>query len=387
MTFNKGINANPKKPDYYDCLILCGIYIVLLGGCVSNAPAASSPSIELEAKPLERAKFVEFSYVDHQLKKVTYLDQPPQPEKAVPRMACTRASPAPEQGRNLSAWVWRSSDLVRDNKAAEQFIQRARAHGVNEINVQIQPNLDSFEYLLDIASKSGIRVVALDGSPDDVQNPSAPLRVVREVLQYNETHQQGFSGIQFDIEPYLIESFSAQETLILDQYVQLLASLKAATTERIELAVAVPFWFGSKTLHGNNLMELIAANVDRLAIMSYRTQLSQILDIANNALCVGEKFGKPVDLGLEVTRLTDESTVVVSKAQIDTAISIQGDQVLLTRDPRDIQDVVQRVDIPASRLSFFPDTERVFEVTHSPVPYRSFHGWIINGLDEAWGRD
>ena len=367
--------------------MLCGMCLVLLQGCASNVPSPSLPSIALDAGSLQQARFVEFSYVDHQLKKVIYLDQQPRPEQSVPRMACTQVSPAPEQTRNLSTWVWRSSYLVRNNDAAAQFIQRVRAHGINEINVQIQPDIASLEHLLDIASQSGIRVVALAGSPDDALNPNAPLHVVHEILQYNATHRQGFSGIQFDIEPYLLKSYSAKETLILNQYVQLLASLKAATAGRIELGVAVPFWFAHKTLHGSNLMGLVAANVDRLAIMSYRTQLSQILDIANNALCVGEMFGKAVDLGLEVTRLPDESSVVLSKAQIDTAIRIQGDQILLTRDPRDIHPEVRRVDIPASKLSFFPDTQRLFAMTNSPVPYRSFHGWIINGLDEAWSHD
>jgi hypothetical protein len=366
--------------------MLCGICLALLEGCASNTPTSSLPSIELEAGQLQRAGFVKFSYVDHQLKKVIYLDQQPRTEQAVPRMACTQ-SPASEQSRNLSAWVWRSSKLVRNKSAAALFIQRAHTHGITEIDVQIQPDLASFEHLLDIAHQSGIRVVALSGSPDDILNPNATLRVVHDVLQYNATHRQGFSGIQFDIEPYLLKSYTTQETLILDQYVELLASLKAATAGRIELSVAVPFWFAHKTLHGNNLMALVAANVDRLAIMSYRTQLSQILDIANNALCVGEMFGKPVDLGLEVTRLPDETSIILSKAQIDAAMRIQGDQIFLTRDPRDLHPVVQRVDIPASRLSFFPDTQRLFAMTTSPVPYRSFHGWIINGLDEVWLND
>ncbi|MHB1174426.1 MAG: hypothetical protein ACYCZJ_04815 [Sulfuriferula sp.] len=363
------------------------ICLVLLQGCASNIPSSSSPSIALEARPLQQARFVEFSYLDHQLKKVSYLDQQPQAEQSVPRMACTQVSPAPGQARNLSAWVWRSSELVRNNEAAVLFIQRAHAHGINEINVQVQPDLASFAHLLNLANESGIRVVALAGSPDDVLDPKAPLRIVHNVLQYNATHQQGFSGIQFDIEPYLIKSYRAQETLILDQYIQLLASLKAAAAGRIELGAAVPFWFAHKTLHGNNLMGLVAANVDRLAIMSYRTQLNQVLDIANNALCIGEMFGKPVDLGLEVTRLPDESSIVLSKALIDTAIRTQGDQIFLTRDPRDLHPVVQRVDIPASRLSFFPDTQKLFAMTNSPVPYRSFHGWIINGLDEVWTHD
>lgn len=366
--------------------MLCSACLVMLGGCASRI-SSPSVSIALEAGPLHGAQFVEFSYVDHRLTKVSYLDQQPQPEQPVPRMACTQVLPAPGRAQNLSAWVWRSSELVQDNNVAALFIQRAHAHGINEINVQVQPELAPFAHLLDVASQSGIRVVALAGSANDVLDPSEPLGVVRNVLQYNATHSHGFSGIQFDIEPYLLKSYRTQETTILDQYIQLLASLKAATTGRIELSVAVPFWFAHKTLHGNNLMGLVAANVDRLAIMSYRTHLDQILDIANNALCVGEMFGKPVDLGLELTRLPDESSIILSKAQINTAIRIQGNQILLTRDPRDIRHVLQRVDIPASRLSFFPDTQKLFAMTRSPVPYRSFHGWIINGLDEVWIHD
>ncbi len=386
MLLQNKIIKNRSKTNIFS-MMLCGICVVLLEGCASNAPTASSPAIALEAGPLQRARFVEFAYVDHQLKKVSYLEQSPPAEQSVPRMVCTQVSPAPEQTRHLSAWVWRSSELLRNDAVAAQFMQRARAHGITEINVQIQPDLASFAHLLDLASQSGIRVVALSGSPDDVLNPQAPLRVVQDVLQYNATHRQGFSGIQFDIEPYLLKSYRAQETQILDQYVHLLASLKAATAGRIQLSVAVPFWFAHKTLHGNNLMALVAANVDRLAIMSYRTQLRQILDIANNALCVGEMFGKPVDLGLEVTRLPDETSIILSKAQIDAAMRLQGDQIFLTRDPRDLHPVVQRVDIPASRLSFFPDTQRLFAMTTAPVPYSSFHGWIINGLDEAWIND
>ncbi len=386
MSFHTNIIKKRSKSDRFSGMLWI-ICLVLLEGCASNTPSPSSPSIALEAGPLQRARFVEFSYVDHQLKKVIYLEQSPPPEQSVPRMACTQVSAAQKPVGNLSAWVWRSSELVQNNEAAALFIQRAHAHGINEINVQVQPDLASFTHLLDLAKQSGIRVVALAGSPDDVLNPTVPLRIVHNVLQYNATHTHGFSGIQFDIEPYLIQSYRAQETSILDQYIQLLVSLKAATAGRIELGVAVPFWFAHKTLHGNNLMGLVAANVDRLAIMSYRTQLGQILDIANNALCVGEMFGKPVDLGLEITRLPDESSIVLSKAQVDTAIRTQGDQIFLTRDPRDLHPVVQRVDIPASRLSFFPDTQKLFAMTNSPVPYSSFHGWIINGLDEVWAHD
>lgn len=353
-----------------------------LGGCAS-VPHAVRP-IALDAQQLRKSHFVEFDYVGDDLTGIRYLVQWPRPQPGTARIPCAQASLPQRIPATIGAWIWRSNVLLNDKGIAARFLRKAKSHDIGVINLQVQPDLRSFSGFLLSAEQAGVRVNALSGAPDDVLYPDQPLAVVQNVLRYNESHAHRFSGIQFDIEPYLLKDFERRETEVLDRYLRLLARIRSATAGRLQFGVVVPFWFADKTIHGQNLMAMIAQRVDQLAVMAYRTNLDELLDIANNALCYGERYGKPVFLGLEVTKLPLESHLIIATSRLESLLRIDDGRVVLTRDPRYFENIARRTEVRPSRISFYPDTQAAFSMARATVPYRSFAGWIINGLDEAW---
>ena len=371
--------------------LLAAAFFIL---CEAMQPVTAAPlkpnTLHPDMDAAGKAQYLELVYVDGKTPQVLYRNQENDGEEKVAlHLECKRNLPPHKISPAKGAWIWKSGLLLNKQEAARQFFRKAATHGINRIYLQINADLAQDTPILKMAKEQSIQIYALTGSPDDIDHPQAVFSTIDNILNYNSHHDLQFSGIQFDIEPYILPNFQMQEQQILSRYLELVQAIGARIAGRMPLSFAVPFWFDQKSVNGVNIMASVIQVADDISVMSYRTSLDQILSVANNALCYGEKFGKPVYLGIELTKIPDEVHFISKTSELLPYLQSTGDGSNLTRETMtkiamtQLPNIKQTV-IPGSRLSFYPDEKMAFSITEQAVPYLFFAGWMLNGLDGIW---
>ncbi len=352
-----------------------------LGGC---ATAPQKPlGVPIDLHRLNQAHYVQVIYTQKQSAKVTYLKKLPSPGTAPAPMACRYANTR-HQRWNRGAWIWKTHALLGHPRFAAAFLDKAHRLGLDRLYLYLEGPLDIYRPLLHEAHASGMRIYALTGDPSDVENPSVVYTTIDKVEGYNRSHQLGFSGIQFDIEPYALSAFANHEQAIYERYVHLLRSIRSDIKGRLEWGVVVPFWFDQVQLHHESLIKLIMQQADNVAVMAYRTHYQNIVELANNSLCEGEALGKSVYLGIETSPIPDETHFILSTQQVLHYISYYQGRPYLNHRISSARPLIAHYTVSGSEISFYPDVEAAVRVTAKCPKYDSFAGWIINGLDEGW---
>ncbi len=357
---------------------------VFLVAC-SSVPAIS-PRIAIDRSRLSRSRYVEFVYAEQRLSAIDYRKNIIHRNAPAPHLQCKPSSTISRVNPVLGAWVWRSDVLLHNRNTAHRFLHEAAAHGIRNLYLQIHPDLESFAGLLNMAKGFDIKVFALTGSPDDVDDYGPALRIIDQVLAYNQSHATRFSGIQFDVEPYLLKRYSTDKHGVLERYAGLLRALHARTLGKIPFGVVVPFWFDQETVGHRNLMGIVSRNADNLAIMSYRTRIGQLLAVSNNGLCYAQMYGKPAMLGIELRHIPSETHYFIAVSQLSRYIRVSGGHSYLPKDPRQFTHYARSYTVNGSAISFYPHVGAAFRYTRSSIQYRSFSGWIMDGLGQAWIR-
>jgi hypothetical protein len=180
---------------------------------------------------------------------------------------------------------------------------------------------------------NGVAVSALDG----FKNYALPewhdgvLRTIENVIRYNQESAplERFSGIHYDVEPYLIKGFAGpRRQAFLQGYLELLDKIVQKTKpSRTHFGVDIPFWYdAADELTGKPIpiafrgvsksaSEHVIDLVDEVAIMDYRTAAygaDGVVAMAQDELAYASKQGKTVFVGLETTELPDEELIEFS---------------------------------------------------------------------------
>ena len=145
------------------------------------------------------------------------------------------------------------------------------------------------EFLADAHSR-GLEVHLLDGHPlwalsGKEREPAD--RLLTAVFNFNAqgTPEERFDGIQYDVEPYLLEekhpyTWGKDTVTIWDQYLQNLNEWQSkvnghnvAKNDDIRFGVAIPFWWEHETEPAVVDHQAVQDIVDYIAIMSYNTRM------------------------------------------------------------------------------------------------------------------
>ncbi len=314
---------------------------------------------------------------------------------SVPR----RMRPRREDTTN-SLWVWHTSDLLAGgNTAVNELVDLAQRAAVSRIYLQVPSGfdeVDTWRALQAAAAQlaaAGISLFALDGAPEYAL-PSEHddlLETVAEVIEYNDSVpiEARFVGMHLDVEPYLLDDWSAAREKVVDGYLSMLDAVRARTAEAgLALDVAVPFWFDSVPVHrprGDRIERLsltdeVLARVDSIAVMDYRTETdgsNGLLALGAGELAAAAEQDRDVWIGLETTWLPDQTFIrfrgearaglpefaeqdwwVV--ATPDTLWAVRGDSLAELGDRLQNVDITEirhwpahAVEVPASRQTFY----------------------------------
>lgn len=210
-------------------------------------------------------------------------------------------------------WVWNYRAAIRDS---QMLLATCRGQGCSRMLIQM-PSLNDDEtiwrdyaQLLALVQEAGIETLALDGYPEAIQEPQVLADKVRRLLQLVPPGL--VSGIQLDIEPYLLPGFLEDDTQ-LRRYLGTIETLKDAVGGRAKLSMVIPFWLATPAVGGRPLAYAVMDRADEVAVMSYRTDLDEVQDIAEDILRYGDLIDKAVWLAVETTRLPVEQHVVLRR--------------------------------------------------------------------------
>ncbi len=313
------------------------------------------------------------------------------------RIEVVREPAENRQSGGIGFWVWRYRTAIEN---PETMLATCRAQGCSRVLIQMPSQSDDetlwrrYARLLATVRESGIEALALDGYPEAIQEPYALADKIRRLLDLVEPGL--LFGVQLDIEPYLLPGFLEDETQLL-RYVETIEILKGAVAGRTRLSMVMPFWLTGPTIAGRPLAFAVMDRADEVAVMSYRTDLDEVQDIAEDILRYGEMSGTPVWLAVETTVLPLEHHVVLrreTRSGRGDAL-VDYDQQLLRWAPipetqavsahRDWFRIHRRFTVRPERLSFAGRTRAEVSMAVrrmlATTSQRSLAGVIIHDLD------
>jgi hypothetical protein len=198
-------------------------------------------------------------------------------------------------------WLWSRTE-------AAEVVPWAAAHGITEIfayvetNVAATPQLARLTEIRQRAGAAGIRLIALNGEPDWVDDPAQAVAWRTAV-----TATGLFAGLHVDVEPHVLPGWEADRARLGARYLSMLDALRDGATLPIEADVA--FWYGEVTVTGGrNLAAEVLSRVGAVTVMSYRdtaTGPNSMYEISRDWLDRGATAGRKVRLGAETAPLDD----------------------------------------------------------------------------------
>ncbi len=201
-------------------------------------------------------------------------------------------------------WLW-TPTLAMSDDYMEDILNTAKSESVDTLYLSIDSYLDIFimedgpkkvalkdefirkvEKFISLASERGISVDAEAGwrnwaEPGHVYKP---LAIANFVIEYNNTHQVGFRGLQYDIEPYLLDEYKTNPERVLYNFVSLVDQTIEHLNDKVALSVVIPEFFdkkdrqspffsynGSKNSAFGHLLNILDKRTNSsIIIMSYR---------------------------------------------------------------------------------------------------------------------
>lgn len=208
-------------------------------------------------------------------------------------------------------WAWQAGTWMDAPDALLEKLARAGATTLFATvpidqqtgKVARQATLASF---VQAATQRGVRVWAVVGDPAAVMagERTSFARLPAAYAAYNRevTAEARLAGVQFDIEPYLNAGYGLDPAAWQEAYLETLALLRRATDAKMD--VVVPYWWANQ--QNGRLLERMAAVVDSLTVMNYRTDPEQIRRYAEPFLEWGQRHAREVRVALESGPIPDE---------------------------------------------------------------------------------
>lgn len=207
-----------------------------------------------------------------------------------------------------ATWLWNASTI---EESTQEIVTFNKKQGVKTIFLQIGSKVSAQSYrdFIRQATASGIEVHALSGQPDWALRESRHKAdaFLAWVVQYNleSAPEERFTGIQFDVEPYLLKNWDASRSAIIEQWMEgIRVWVESAKRSNLVVGAAVPFWLEQIEYPGVGVkvpfIEWIVDKFDYLAIMAYRDAANRVYELSLPTLEEADRQKKKVWIGIEL---------------------------------------------------------------------------------------
>jgi hypothetical protein len=263
-------------------------------------------------------------------------------------------------------WFWEFGDCLEDASLCGRAFDFARSHGVGTVYGQVRYKCEDggncaleqparLRAILRDAAERGLRIQALDGAPEyALARFHAQVKsTVDAILRFNRqgAPDQRFSGIHFDIEPYLLLGFggSARDRILREYLVlnrDVARQIAEAGKDRIEFGADIPFWYDEASVNGKNpyvvsfngktqdVSHHLIDMLDSVTLMDYRNSApgsDGIVAHAAGEMSYATKAGKRVRIGVETLPQKSSSTVFLAGLSEKQWTEMRGQPLLYER--------------------------------------------------------
>jgi hypothetical protein len=305
-----------------------------------------------------------------------------------------------DNGFIQSGWIWQPEAW---QKNADTTLKKLKRWHMRQVFITVPVDEktytvetpDLLKTFLTNAHQQGIAVWAVDGDRyallPEVRKDF--LNRAKAYAAFNAAQsKEHIDGIQYDIEPYLVNGYGLDSASWNQAYLELLKSVKSETPLPIE--IVLPFWFEQQKAGNDWFLDQVATLIDGLAIMDYRTDLEQIQAFAKPYLEWGIDYQKPVQIALETVDLPDNPTQIYHPA-------LEGTVYLLKKNGLNLF-VLLNAPIKApllgksfalshsnnnssKQVTFYRQSDRLMDILKKLEPkfsaYSSFSGMAIHGIE------
>ncbi len=168
------------------------------------------------------------------------------------------------EGMEVGTWLW-TPILDQDTKYRELIISEAVKNGIKNIylsidsylNIYVMPDGDAktakradfdknVEEFIKLANKNGITVDAEAGWRNWAEdgNVYKAYATINYASKFNKTHNVKFRGFQYDVEPYLLESYEDNKALVLKNFLKMVDdSVTFLNKSDLQLSVVIPEFY------------------------------------------------------------------------------------------------------------------------------------------------
>jgi len=308
-------------------------------------------------------------------------------------LAFEQVQPARQQTAKRGFWVWEYRTALTQG---EKIVATCRRFGCTRLLIQMPSTADpdhvwqAYTQFLAMVQAQGIEAFALDGYPEAVYDLTPLLEKLHRLMAMMAG--KGFSGVQLDIEPYILDGFLADESGFL-AYLRVIDQVKAIVRGRARLSIVIPFWLTSQTVKGRPVGFSVMDLADEVAVMSYRTDVNELRTIADDILRYGDSTSSAVWLAVETRPLPLERHVVLRRetrrdladAYLDRAARRLFFAPPPGQDGLDWFRVYHRVEVRPERLTFAGQSRQSVQTAVAAIwdtiPNPSLTGVLIHDFD------
>lgn len=239
---------------------------------------------------------------------------------------------------SLGMWSWKQ-DAFLTAASRKEMLEFCEQENIRHIDQHISirkdesgtyliQNPEALSALLTEATQKNITVNALRGDKEMFfsKNHSRTLEQLRSLLDFNSKlpDHARFSGIKFDVEPYLSSEWRAggdSRATVIQDYLAALKLLRAKMESRgphLDLCADVPFWWDkpefATTFDGEekHLVHHIQDQTDWIGIMSYRRESKLVLRFVEDEIAYADSraFAKSVAPALDTIEIKGKESFI-----------------------------------------------------------------------------
>jgi len=262
-----------------------------------------------------------------------------------------------------SIWVWKPSNIKNEDKLDKFDIDTLYIQMNKDFNTTLKLLTNRYTY-------------GLNGSPSDIYNSKHLLDDINSLAKLKQQYKN-IIGYQVDIEPYLLKEYNQNRDEILSKYIKVLKLLhKTSNDNGLRFSVVMPFWFSNVYFHNKNLAQIVIDIADEVVLMSYRSDLKNIIKISKNSLSMGYFSHTDIKIGIELMKIDDE---------IHTFYTIISNQCLknnkLDNDCLSLQQINQYT-VYGNDISFYNQFDKLKHLNDLQIPSKAFRGFVLHYYDK-----
>ena len=301
-----------------------------------------------------------------------------------------------------SAWFW-SPNLWMETP--DKIFNVTQKLGIKRIYITVPTNNGEVSRPAELrkfitnAHKQSLQVWAVlgDKSAVTIEGAAKFLNASAAYGAFNDESNpsEKLKGLQLDIEPYLIPGYSQDPAAWLLKYSDIVNNIHL-TAPNLAIDIVLPCWFDPDAPLIGSMLDDVADSIDRITVMDYRTDPTQIRHKAIPFFDWGYRNKKAIDIALETLPMPQEDRKSYRQAEAGELwrIKVGGKTVLLllkNARPADVGAVSYRFThtrlVDGTDISFYKNKEKLWTLLPSLEnefsAWSSFSGMAIHGLDNG----